>query len=398
MPTFQIFPKYALSIQRWDRFDDYKLVKTNGSSWRLVFDEEEEGELETDRQPAEIRVSLDGTVITRLTYLNEDGKEIAELRGLSFDRDLFELFMSEEVENGDSLFGMMIGPGTTFLGGKQDTAETGDFDNITTGNGADKVMARAGDDYIRDFGGSDLYKGGQGFDKVSYDEWFWYGPERVLNGIVADLETGKVVGPDGRKDRLVSVEGLRGTFLDDAMSGNADANFFEGGRGADSINGKGGLDFVTHKNDEDRGGDSGIIANLRKGFIQDGFGDRDLIAGIEQVEGTDFDDRFRDTGDDNFFDGRDGDDRFLMSRGDDFAEGGDGADQFVFEGTDFGTDRIDDFSSKDGDSIRLLGVDRRSDLKSIDVVEGDLVIELDARNRIILDGYNGDIIPYLDFG
>jgi hypothetical protein len=167
MPTFEIFPKHALSIQRWDRFDDYNLIKSSNSLWRLEYDEAEEGELEVDRQPGEIRLTLSDGIITDLSFLDGAGKEIAELRGLSFESGLFDLFMSEEVENGDSLFGMMIGPGTTFLGGNQRTEDSGDFDNITTGFGKDTVMARGGNDYIRDFGGKDIYKGGEGFDKLS---------------------------------------------------------------------------------------------------------------------------------------------------------------------------------------------------------------------------------------
>jgi Ca2+-binding RTX toxin-like protein len=207
-----------------------------------------------------------------------------------------------------------------------------------------------------------------------------------------------VRGPDGKVDKLVGIEGLRGTFLDDVMAGDELANFFEGGRGADSIDGRQGLDLITYDNDADRGGVLGIVTHFKKGFVVDGFGHRDRVTGIEQIEGTDFNDRFRDNRSDNLIEGNDDDDRIVMSRGADVAEGGDGADVFVFAGVDFGTDIIDDFSTKEGDTIRLLDVDRRSDLKSVAVVEGDLVIELNALNRIILEGFDGNMDGALFFG
>ena len=64
------------------------------------------------------------------------------------------------------------------------------------------MNAMAGDDYIKDQGGTDTYEGGNGFDTVAYDGWF-FRPYLVQRGISVDLSLGTVIGPDGSTDTLV---------------------------------------------------------------------------------------------------------------------------------------------------------------------------------------------------
>jgi hypothetical protein len=91
-------------------------------------------------------------------------------------------------------------------------------------------VARGGS-YIKDRGGADTYRGNaDAHDTVSYNFW-GQGPRIPSSGIDANLKRGRVDGPDGETDRLISIEQLRGTLLDDVFRGDGQDNIFHGLRG-----------------------------------------------------------------------------------------------------------------------------------------------------------------------
>ncbi len=83
--------------------------------------------------------------------------------------------------------------------------------------------------------------------------------------------------------------------------------------------------------------------NLLRGFAIDGWGDRDRLRNIENVLGSEGDDRLIDNGRDNTLEGDDGHDVLLFSAGKDMAEGGCRRRPVRVLGDAFGRDTIKDF-------------------------------------------------------
>ena len=290
--------------------------------------------------------------------------------------------------------------GATFIG--SDVSGTADLpeaefleapdmgDLFHTTNGNDTVNAGGDSDWITDHGGADQYNGGAGgTDLVSYSAWrnkHWM----ATTGIVADLGAGTVTGPDGFVDRLTSIEGIRGTQFADILRGSAGNNFFVGGPGRDTIEGRGGNDTAFYF--WDQGG--GINANLTTGVVRDGVGGRDRLTSIETVVGTRWDDVFVDAAGAQRFEGRDGADHFTFGKGNDTALGGEGADTFKFVNRDFGTGRILDFENG-ADVIHLTGASRFG-LLNISSSAGNLVIGL-GTSKVVLVGMGGTSLDASDF-
>lgn len=323
--------------------------------------------------------------ITGLRYFNKAGRLILEVTDVGGDLASFEHMMRRD--NGQAAYDAIMAGDNTYIGARNGGGADWDGDDITSGFGNDTITAGAGDDYIKDYGGRDVYRGGSGFDTVSYDQWFW-NPQHMKSGIVANLATGQVRGPDGLTDTLFSIESLRGTQLTDRMTGNAQDNFFVGLGGRDIFDGGAGMDAVSFHRDYDHGGRAGARVNLAKGFARDGYGTTDKLTSIEGARGTEQRDIFTDNGRSNWFRGDGGNDLFNLSRGDDTVRGGDGADRFVFRGTAIGNDVIEDFNPGEGDRIRIVAVDSFADL-TITQEGGDAIVA-GAGGRIRLSGWDAD--------
>ncbi|HEX6116805.1 MAG TPA: calcium-binding protein [Solirubrobacterales bacterium] len=123
-------------------------------------------------------------------------------------------------------------------------------DTLRGGSAADLLYGGAGDDLLegglgRDVllgeGEEDVLAGGEGPDRLDGGDDDDIADYRVLpdgerRGLVADLDRA-AVGGAGKGDRLFSVEGVLGTGLPDAITGNGALNFIEGGAGADELSG-----------------------------------------------------------------------------------------------------------------------------------------------------------------
>jgi serralysin len=170
---------------------------------------------------------------------------------------------------------------------------------------------------------------------------------------------------------------ITGTSGDDTLNGTSStSNIFEGLAGNDSLTGTSGAanmsDYI--------GSPTGIVADLTKGTVQDGYGSVDHLANIEQIQGSTFNDvitgdaqaniliggggsdslsggdgadRLEDTG--NGFttlNGGSGDDWMVAGVGNDALTGGTGADTF-HSSAGAGTDVVTDFSYAQGDRVML---------------------------------------------
>lgn len=359
-------------------FNRYDLISVNANRAVYQYDAGSAGPFDSSVDPWRIVVNLSGVqnyrlttgpdagsfvpvagTITALSALGQGGKTLVSAISINLDWPLF--FHTEHVNSG-SLWELMMGSRSTFYGSNDsDAADGWDGDDIATGQGNDRVFALGGDDFIGDRGGADTYNGGAGVDTVSYQE-FAYNPVGGLRGVNANLGAGISYGPDGRPDRLISIEGIRGTLAADRVIGDGKDNSFLGLGGADYFNGGAGFDQVRYDRDENLGGTSGIKANLMKGWIRDGFGSVDTVLNIERIRGTDYKDDILDNGRSNSFSGRDGNDLLKIQRGDDWMEGGDGADWFIFWTPQSGNNIIRDFDGDGGDRMRIHGVKSMSDV------------------------------------
>ena len=277
--------------------------------------------------------------------------------------------------------------------------EEGVADHIKTiglwRNKAKNVIALS-DMLIKDFGGTDDYDGGNGpADTLSYDTWY-ADPVGAIQGIVADLGAGTVVGPDGFTDTIKNIESIRGTFLDDVIIGDENANTFIGYQGADDFNGKGGTDLLDYRNDEFQGGLDGIEVNVKKGTVRDGFGSTDTFKNIESFRGTGEKDVFKDhKGDQSYF-GRNGNDRFELAKGNDYVEAGSGADKFIFKGKSFGNDTLNDYDEADGDTLEIQKLKKFNEL-TITQTGDDTLVEWNS-SSILLRNVEATDITAEDFG
>lgn len=397
---------------RLDRLDDFTRVSTtatkivfrhsgeNGDydptagAFRIVFATTGRTTFRPEDGPDAGKAIVTGGTVTGIRMFNQAGRLILEIKEVGGDLASFEQ-MWRLGEKNDAMRGLLTGD-NSFVGATNGAGPQQDWtgDDITTGAGNDTVSAGGGDDYIKDFGGTDVYKGGAGWDVVSYDEFFW-NPRPISAGIVANLARGTVRGPDGNVDTLKGIEGIRGTHLLDRMTGNAGDNDFMGLAGRDVIDGGGGFDSVSYRNDANFGGTAGARVNLARGTARDGFGTVDKLKNIEGAQGTNTRDIFIDNGKGNWFRGRDGNDEFRLTGGNDTAQGDGGADRFVFNGTAIGDNRIVDFNPGEGDRIRIQGVTSFAQL-TIEQ-DGDQAVIIAASGRVRLDGWDADDVTAAAF-
>lgn len=208
---------------------------------------------------------------------------------------------------------------------------------ITGTRQADVIDGTAGDDVIAALGGNDRVTGGTGRDRICGGR----GDDIVSGG--ADVD--RIRGGSGR-DRLNSGVGwdfIHGQKGRDRLHGSAGSDELFGESGADALFGQGQTDFLMPGSGDDRliGGDgrrnvaqfydspNPVRAYFARGLVT-GFG-RDEFRGINQINGSFFDDFM--LGDertnvmvgfagDDLFMGRGGHDVFFGFEGDDELRGG----------------------------------------------------------------------------
>ncbi|MBK8816585.1 MAG: VCBS repeat-containing protein [Methylococcaceae bacterium] len=162
------------------------------------------------------------------------------------------------------------------------------YDDTLTGNAASNV-------FIGGLG-NDLINGGDGIDTASYIT--------ATTGVTVDLS--KAVQQNtisAGLDTLSNIENLIGSDFNDTLIGNNNDNVFIGGLGRDKVLGGGGFDTLSYSRSE-----NSILVFLNQGLISvNKSGDFDSLTSIENIVGTDFNDRFiMNNTDDNVINGGDG--------------------------------------------------------------------------------------------
>ena len=241
-------------------------------------------------------------------------------------------------------------------GGSGDDALNGDGgdDTLHGGAGGDTLNGGAGDDTLIGGAGADGFTGGAGEDTVSYanarDEKVTVVLGRAA-GATADANNPShsdgdyFIDPDGEGPLTHGVENVIGSPRGDAITGDDEANKLWGGGGADSLNGAGGDDTIDGGpggdaiDGGDGDGDTVTYENSAAGVRvtvsstatestgnEGGEAEGDRLSTVENLVGSDHDDRLFGDGANNKLTGGSGDDRIDAKLGDDTVEGGAGAD------------------------------------------------------------------------
>ncbi len=221
--------------------------------------------------------------------------------------------------------------------------------------------------------GNDLVFAQGGLDRANY--------AHSPSGVSVDLSNAIAFDDGfGGRDTLFGVEGVQGTNFADTLIGDAADNFFQPGRGADAIDGRGGIDLLLYD-----GVSGGVDIDLNAGTFLHANGDVGTVVGIENVEAGAGADRIVGSkgvnvlagggggdflvglaGDDKLF-GEGGDDKLFGNSGADQMDGGLGADQMS------GGAGADTMLGQGGDDVMFGGTenDRLVGGGGNDVLSGD---------------------------
>lgn len=285
----------------------------------------------------------------------------------------------------------------------------GGNDVLLGGPGADALYGGAGDDVLAGGPDADTLRGGPGDDTATYEE--------SPRGVEVRLHSGVARGGDAEGDMLDGIEHLAGSAYADTLEGNADANRLYGADGADELSGNGGNDMLEGGAGSDvlkggagadvlnggagvdwlsyAGSDAGVDVRLRTGTGAGGHAEGDVIAGFENIEGSDYNDIFGGDSNDNHLSGGAGNDGLWGGSGNDVLEGGAGADRMfgdtgidwvIYPGSDTGVtvnlaEGTGTGGHAEGDTIA--GVENVEGSDHNDVLEGN-----DSVNRLY--GGEGD--------
>ena len=196
------------------------------------------------------------------------------------------------------------------------TGTPGD-DSLEGTSGSDTLEGLAGNDFLWGGDGLDYLQGGPGNDTLDGFLGFDFADYRnSLTAVVASLAT-KLVTGEGT-DTLVDIEGIVGSPFADRLTGDAQANWFIGMGGIDTIDGGDGADVIDYAF-----ASGPIVIDLAARTVTGPDG-ADVFTGIEGAAGTAYDDqilgddganRLRPRGGDDLVDGRGGFDTVDYSTG-----------------------------------------------------------------------------------
>lgn len=148
--------------------------------------------------------------------------------------------------------------------------------------------------------------GGAGWDWVNYGD-----ATASVNVQFAVRRTAMAGG--GGSDKLSGFEAVAGSNSNDTLTGDANNNDFDGGRGGDRIVGGGGLDRVGYWSAE-----AAVSVNLATGQATGAETGTDTLVNISGAVGSRFDDALTGNGADNTFEGGEGNDTIDGGAGRDF--------------------------------------------------------------------------------
>ncbi len=194
--------------------------------------------------------------------------------------------------------------------------------------GADTLLGGDGNDLLDGGLDADLINGGSGNDTATY-AGYSFGVDVDLSGA-----TGSGVDTQGTTDVLVDIENVIGSENSDTLTGDDGINLLNGMGGDDTLIGAKGADTLFGGSGSDTIdfslGDNEVnvdLSALISDRVQnDGFGNIDIIDGVENIIGTSFADTIIGNDQNNLLIGGDGSDILSAKEGSDTLFGGDGDD------------------------------------------------------------------------
>ncbi|CBS90968.1 calcium-binding protein [Azospirillum lipoferum] len=208
------------------------------------------------------------------------------------------------------------------LSGIENLTGSAHDDRLTGDANANLLDGGAGDDTLAGLGGADTLTGGEGTDTADY--------AASGAGVTVDLAAGTGSGGDAEGDRLAGIENVTGSAAADSLSGDAGGNRLDGGSGDDWLSGGAGADTLIGGDGIDSAdyaaSTGGVDVNLAAGTGSGGDAEGDVLTGVENLSGSDHDDRLTGDANANRLDGRGGNDTLAGLGGADTLIGGDGID------------------------------------------------------------------------
>ena len=202
---------------------------------------------------------------------------------------------------------------------------------------ANRLDGGNGNDTLQGFAGADMLIGGGGTDTATYA-----GSTAAVIITLVDAGFGSGLGGHAEGDQLSTIENLIGSAFGDLLIGNAALNRLDGGAGDDTFrSGLGGsaatsiAEFVIGGDGVDTidysASNAAVFARLFSGttglgLSQGGHADGDVLAQMENVIGSNFNDRLEGTELANVLTGGLGDDLLVGFAGADTLIGGGGVD------------------------------------------------------------------------
>ena len=197
--------------------------------------------------------------------------------------------------------------------------------NRLIGMGGNDVLAGGtGNDTLDGGAGDDVIDGGSGTDTLDY--------ALVGAGVTANLISQSAQNTGGAgMDTIRGIENVIGTAFNDALTGNEFGNILTGGNGDDLLVGNLGNDTLAGGAGIDTASyataTAGVRVNLALATAQStGGAGSDTVSGIENLNGSAFDDQFTGDGGNNVLTGNAGNDVLVGGLGNDTLSGGAGID------------------------------------------------------------------------
>ncbi len=314
------------------------------------------------------------------TYDGGDGLDTVSYR---FSNGAVTLNLGAELDNAGYI--------SEVLGGHADGDRLKNIERLVGSRFDDTLTGSMRDDVLEGFAGVDELDGGV----FSVDEILGDTASYRLSdgGVIIDLavtdEDGFVSGTGGHAegDKLRNIENLEGSPMADTLQGDAENNLLRGLAGADVLVGGGGVDTASYQTS-----DAGVTLDLS---IEDSIGNAratgghaegDRLRGIQNIEGSAWDDVLTGDLEDNEISGGDGADILIGGAGADRLDGGGGSDTASYESSD-GAVSLDLANLDQGYSAGSGGHAEGDSLKSIAHLIGsaydDTLLGDDSDNTLI---------------
>ena len=276
---------------------------------------------------------------------------------------------NDNLEGGDGEDILRGGAGEDTLrgGNAVDTLMGGDDnDKLYGGTGNDFLYGNDGDDTLEGGTGDDLLDGGDGTDTASY--------ESSAVDLTIDLaDSSNNLGRDAEGDTFASIENIRGGSGDDTLIGDDQDNTLDGGLGDDTLEGGAGDDILEGGEGDDtasyENSDDAVQVDLNEDGKQlsTGDADDDTLKNIENIIGSQYDDKLTGDREVNKLEGGLGDDTLIGGAKGDILDGG--AD-------DLSTGGVGDTASYETTDNRVV-VNLQDREGTVGDAEGDTLIDIE---------------------